>query len=92
MVAQLGSGADTFVGGGGTSFVQAGSGADVFGFVKGAAGGTEYIYGFNAKDNIAFDNYGTGYVPTEQVVNGSDVISLSDGTTIHLVGYSEKLF
>ena len=92
--AVLGTGADSFIGGGGTSYVAAGSGADVFGFVQGTAGGTEYIFGYNAKDNIAFQGYGYSATnpPTENVVNGTDIIKLGDGTTIYLVDYGHKLF
>ncbi len=90
LVAILGSGADSVIGGGGHSTVQAGSGSDVFGFVSGHAGGTEAILGFNAKDNLAFGGYTSG--PTEQVVGGNDVLTLSDGTVVTLVGISHTLF
>jgi Ca2+-binding RTX toxin-like protein len=93
--ATLGSGADTAVGGGGTSVIQAGSGADVFGFVNGAAGGAETILGFNATlDTIVYDNYGysLGHAPPEHIGSLGDVITLSDGTSITLVGVFSKLY
>jgi parallel beta-helix repeat protein len=89
LVAFLGSGADSVIGGGGASTVRAGSGADVFGFVKGHAGGTEVITGFNAQDNLAFSGYASG--PTEQVVGGNDVMTLSDGSVITFVGINHTL-
>jgi hypothetical protein len=75
--------------------ITAGSGADVFGFVLGHAGGAESILGFNGKDTLAFSS-GYGYsltnAPSETVGSLGDVITLSDGTTITLVGYEAKVF
>jgi hypothetical protein len=94
MVVFMGSGADSFTGGGGNSTVVAGSGSDVFSFIKGHAGGTETIIGFNAKDSVDFGGYGYSLnnAPSEQVVNGSDVMTLSDGTKITFVGLDHKIF
>ena len=104
LLATLGSGADTVVGGGGISVIQAGSGADVFAFVKGYAGGAEIISGFNATDNIVFQGYGYNLAatpsnaPPEQVLaptsgsGGGDLITLTDGTQIFLVGIDHKIF
>jgi len=94
LVATLGSGADSVIGGGGASTITAGSGNDVFGFVNGHAGGSEVIIGFNSNDTLAFGGYGYSATnaPTENVTGGSDVITLSDGTTITLVGVDHKLF
>jgi hypothetical protein len=95
------NGADTVIGGGGTSMITAGQGADVFGFVNGHAGGVESITGFNAKDNFAFGGYDSlgGAIASEAVnttidpaAGGSDVITLTDGTVITLVGYDNKVF
>ncbi|GAB0116933.1 hypothetical protein Acid7E03_10050 [Acidisoma sp. 7E03] len=91
LVATLGSGADSVIGGGGASTITAGSGNDVFGFVNGHAGGSEVIIGFNSKDTLAFGGYSGNFL-TESVSGGSDVIKLSDGTTITLVGIDHKLF
>ena len=90
LVALLGGGADTVIGGGGSSIITAGSGPDVFGFVNGHAGGSEYILGFNAQDNMLFSGYTTPL--TEQVTGGSDTITLGDGTTIVLLGIDHKVF
>jgi Ca2+-binding RTX toxin-like protein len=94
LVAVLGSGADSVIGGGGASTITAGSGADVFGFVKGHAGGSEVIIGYNSNDTLAFGGYGYSAtnVPTENVGSVGDVITLSDGTTITLVGVDHKIF
>ena len=89
LVAFLGSGADSVIGGGGHSTVQAGSGSDVFAFVAGHAGGTEVITGFNAKDQLAFEGFTKG--PAEQVVGGNDEMTLSDGTVITFLGLTHRL-
>ena len=89
LVAYLGSGADSVIGGGGQTTVRAGSGNDIFAFVNGHAGGSEFITGFNAKDNLAFDGYAKG--PTEQVVGGQDEMTLSDGTVITFFGVTHTI-
>lgn len=93
LIANLGAGAATVVGGSGTSYV-AGNGSDVFLFIKGHAGGSEYIYGFNSSDNIGFGGYGysAANLPTEQVGALGDVITLNDGTKITLVGVNHTVF
>jgi hypothetical protein len=94
LIATLGSGADSVIGGSGASTITAGSGSDVFGFVNGHAGGSEVIIGFNSNDTLAFGGYGYSLTnaPSENVSGGSDVITLTDGTTITLVGVDHKLF
>jgi hypothetical protein len=94
LVAILGSGADSVIGGSGASTITAGTGSDVFAFVKGHAGGSEVIIGFNASDNFAFAGYGytATNLPTETVGSIGDVIKLSDGTTITLAGVDHKIF
>lgn len=94
LIATLSNGADSVIGGGGASTITAGSGNDVFGFVNGHAGGSEVIIGFSSNDTLAFGGYGYSLTnaPTETVTSGSDVITLSDGTTITLVGVDHKLF
>ena len=91
---QMNDGASTMVGGSGAATVTAGTGSDVFGFVKGHAGGSETIVGFNSSDTLAFDGYGysLGNAPAETVVNGNDVMTLGDGTTITFEGVDHKLF
>ena len=94
LVAILGSGADTVIGGSGASTITGGSGNDVFAFIKGHAGGSEVIIGFNASDNLAFAGYGytATNLPTEAVGSIGDVITLNDGTTITLAGVDHKIF
>jgi len=94
LVAILGSGADSVIGGGGASTITAGSGHDAFLFVKGHAGGSEVIIGFTASDNFGFAGYGytAGNLPAEHVGSIGDVITLSDGTTITLAGVFHKIF
>jgi hypothetical protein len=88
------SGADTVLGGGGASTITGGGGNDVFAFVNGHAGGTEFISNFTTSDNFAFGGYGYSAtnLPTENVVGGNDVITLTDGTVITLVGIDHKIF
>ena len=66
----------------------------MFAFVKGHAGGSEVIIGFNGSDNFAFGGYGysSTVTPTETVGSLGDVITLSDGTTITLAGVNHKIF
>jgi Ca2+-binding RTX toxin-like protein len=95
LVATLSSaGADTVVGGGGASTIHGGGGNDVFAFVNGHAGGTEVITGFTTSDTFAFGGYGYSAtnVPTETVTGGNDMITLTDGTQITLVGIDHKVF
>lgn len=94
LVAILGSGADSVIGGGGASTITAGSGNDAFLFVKGHAGGSEVIIGFTASDNFGFAGYGytATNLPVESIGSLGDVITLNDGTTITLAGFYHKLF
>ncbi len=94
LVATLGSGADSVIGGGGASTITAGTGNDVFAFIKGHAGGSEVIIGYNASDNLAFAGYGytASNLPSEAVGPVGDVITLNDGTTITLAGIDHTIF
>ncbi len=96
LVAILGSGADTVLGGGGASTITGGSGHDVFGFIKGTAGGTEVIFNFTSKDTFAFGGYTGDPVASETptVFGGvtSDLITLTDGTKITIVGQNSSIF
>jgi hypothetical protein len=99
LVATLSSnGADSVIGGGGSATITGGGGNDVFGFVNGHAGGSEVIIGFTSSDTFAFGGYGYSATngPTESYdtpgATGSDVITLTDGTTIALVGIDHKVF
>ncbi len=94
MVATLGAGADSVIGGGGASTITAGTGNDVFAFIKGHAGGSEVIIGYNSSDNLAFAGYGytATNLPSEAVGPIGDVITLNDGTTITLAGIDHKIF
>ncbi len=89
-----GEGNSTLVGGSGAATVTGGSGHDVFGFVEGHAGGTITIDNFNSTDNLPFGGYGytLANAPTETVINGNDVLALSDGTQITFTGIDHKIF
>ena len=78
-------GADTVAGGSGSSSIVGGNGHDVFAFVAGHGGGSETISGFTSNDTFAFSSdygYSLKNPPPEAVVNGNDVITLTDGTEI----------
>jgi hypothetical protein len=94
LVATLGTGADSVLGGSGASTITGGPGHDVFAFIKGHAGGSEVIIGFTASDNLAFAGYGytATTLPSEAIGSLGDVITLSDGTTITLAGFNHKIF
>jgi hypothetical protein len=79
-----GLGNDTFLGGTGAALMLAGHGGDVFSFTNGLAGGGDTIKDFNTgSDQIDLHGY-SGF--TNALVGGSEVLSLSDGTTITLSG------
>ncbi|MBW4022518.1 MAG: hypothetical protein HIU92_05155 [Proteobacteria bacterium] len=94
LVAFLGSGADTVMGGSGASTILGGSGHDVFAFISGHSGGSEVIVNFTARDSVAFSGYTAAPTETVKSFDGvaSDVIKLSDNTTITLVAIDHKLF
>lgn len=83
---QGGIGNDTFLGGAGNATLNGGGGADIFSFTNGLAGGNDLINGFAASaDTISLHGY-AGY--SSSLVNGSEVLALSDGTHITLSGVS----
>jgi parallel beta-helix repeat protein len=94
----LNAAADTVVGGSGNSTIVGGAGPDTYAFLSGHAGGTATILGLADGDIIAFGGYenaegGTANpIQTETVVDGSDQIKLTDGTTINLTGVNHTLF
>jgi Ca2+-binding RTX toxin-like protein len=90
----MNAGASTMIGGSGAATVIGGSGQDVFGFVDGHAGGSITIENFNSTDNLAFGGYGYSLAnpPTETLVGGNDVMTLSDGTQITFIGIDHKIF
>jgi hypothetical protein len=75
-----------------------GAGPDTYAFLSGHAGGTATILGLGDGDTIAFGGYenakgaATNPIQTETVVDGSDQIKLTDGTTINLTGVDRTLF
>ena len=88
----LNGAADTVVGGSGASTVVGGSSSDVYAFLNGHAGGNEVILGLKGTDVLAFGGYNTDPISAESVMNGSDHIALSDGTSIVLAGIDHKIF
>lgn len=90
----LNNAADTVLGGSGASTISAGDGKEVYGFINGLAGGNETVIGFNSNDILAFAGYGYSAqnVPSETLTAAGDQMKLSDGTTILLVDYHQKIF
>ncbi|MBW4023180.1 MAG: hypothetical protein HIU92_08555 [Proteobacteria bacterium] len=88
----LNSAADTLVGGSGASSILGGSAPDVYGFINGHAGGSEVIFGLKPTDILAFGGYGASPITSEGVLGGSDLLTLSDGTTILLQSIDHKVF
>jgi Ca2+-binding RTX toxin-like protein len=87
-------GADTFVGGTGSDTLNAGSAATVdFDFAASAAGGSHVVYGFtHGSDTLHFSGYSltnNQIFADAAVVGGNTVLTLGDGTTITLVGFTD---
>ncbi len=96
-----GSGNDSIVGGLGNDTIQAGTGTDVeygslgrnvFSFVNGQAGGTVTIGDFGLSSGNKIDLQGYGDAAVAQAVSsqvsahGSTMLTLSDNTSITLIG------
>ena len=84
-----GSGGMTFIQGAAASSVALGSGAALIDIVQGMAGGSLTVSGFaEGKDFLHLSGYaGTG-IKTEQVVQGSTQIVLTDDTRIQLSNFT----
>ena len=80
---QGGTGNDTILGGTGNA-TMGGGGADIFGFTNGLGGASNVIEHFvTGLDTISLNGF-SSY--SSALVNGSEVISLSDGTHVELAG------
>jgi Ca2+-binding RTX toxin-like protein len=79
-----GLGSDTFLGGAGSATMTGGGGNDIFSFTDGLTGGSNQITDFNVQNDTIQLHFYAGY--TSSVVNGSEVLTLSDGTRIQLNG------
>jgi Ca2+-binding RTX toxin-like protein len=88
----LNGAADTVVGGSGHSTVLGGRGIDTYAFLSGHAGGSETILGLKSGDKLIFGFYSGNAIASEAVTGGSDMIKLTDGTSITLAGFDHKLF
>jgi len=84
------SGSVSLVGGSGKTTMDGGSGADVFAFIKGKAGGQDLIVNFDSADKVLLSGYGpnavAGVLATQSVLHGSVSITLSDNTKITFAG------
>ena len=80
-----GSGSMTFMQGGAASSLSLGSGATLIDIVNGMAGGSLAISDFvQGRDFIHLSGYGGTGIKTEQLVQGSTQITLTDNTQIDL--------
>lgn len=95
----LGTGRDVVYGGSGNCTVVSGAGRDVYGFVNGAAGGTEVITGFKVgQDLIGLQGYTGNELSRALATARTDLgsatsapgttITLSDNTRINFAGVS----
>lgn len=75
--------------GSGNMTIRQGTGPTVYDVVKGAAGGTDMLNGFNtALDTIRIFGYAAADLHVTKS-GGSTLISLSDGTKINLIGVAD---
>ncbi len=84
-----GTGNDTFAGGNGAATITAGSGSnaiDLFGENTGSSLLT--VNSFSAKDVIGLIDFAPSTTYTLAQTGGNDVLTLSNGSTITLVGYT----
>lgn len=88
-----GSGNNTLVAGPGSNTLVGGTGSDLFVFYNHTpGGGADSILGWNSKDFADLSGYGAAGAnglpagTTMSVVNGSEVLTLPDGTTVTFVG------
>jgi Ca2+-binding RTX toxin-like protein len=87
------SGNDTFFGGTGNASITGGSGTNLFAFADGQAGGIVSIQGFiSGRDHVNLQGYGKNEVAealkSQAAVGGTDIITLSDHTTISFANVS----
>ena len=82
----LGGGADRVTFGSGTTSVTGGTGTDTYVFASGAAG-TATITGFKqGTDQLKYTGFVGPAVSSGTIVGGNTLLTLSDGTTVDLVG------
>ena len=88
MLAVLGNGTDIATLGAGTATIFGGTGTTTYDVLAGHAGGDDLIAGFKVgTDHIDLFGYAVG--ATQDVVAGSTVLNLSDGTHITLLGVTD---
>ncbi len=80
-----------FTAGSGYSTINAGSGSETYNIVDGQAGGFLKISGFvPGLDSIHLSGFGQNAVVTDGVGGGSTYLTLTDNTTIALVGLTQS--
>ena len=86
----LGSGDSEVIAGTGSATISGGTGHDVFTFIQGEAGGSSLIENFTSLDKIKLVGYGPdaarNALQSQTAANGAVSITLSDNTTITLLG------
>lgn len=82
-----GNGPETLVAGSGNDTMAGGSGPDLFSFYNGQTGGADVVNNFNtSEDSITVQSYSADVLSTASISNGSETLTLSDGTTVTFNG------
>jgi hypothetical protein len=68
------------------------SGDDAYGFLNGHTKGQQDINNFSGNDQLAFGGYTGDPIRTEAAGSTGDLIQLTDGTIITLVGVNHMVF
>ncbi|MDQ2802849.1 MAG: hypothetical protein M3Y41_09245, partial [Pseudomonadota bacterium] len=83
-----GSGSAAITFGTGAATVNGGTGMETLRFVAGQGGGGDVINNFNPSlDTLAFQGFGGNFVATETLTAASQVVVLTDNTTITIAGW-----
>jgi Ca2+-binding RTX toxin-like protein len=90
----LGGGGSQVIAGTGGATISGGTGHDVFTFIHGEAGGSSLIANFTSLDKIKLVGYGPDAerqaLQSQVVANGAVSVTLSDNTTITVLGVSRR--
>jgi Ca2+-binding RTX toxin-like protein len=80
-----GAGNDALIAGSGSDTMTGGAGDNVFAFIKGGAGGHDFVTDYNSNDTVELFGYG-GATGEATVTGNATTIALSDNTKITFEG------